>query len=227
MNIAPMRNNTLFAYSSRHLCCSLSFYFISWHCCRSHEWTLRGEASIQNKRLTCVVGGVIGEEPGHSVGDVFGRPDASNRMDGCHLIEHRVATKDVTQHLGSDRTRTDRIDADAERAKFNGCRFGEPDHRVLADNVDGGSRGRQRTAHRCHVDDRAAPSLLKHLSNLLLQGDKDSLDVDGEDFIEVRFGVVGDQSVLAGCSGIVERVVKASEDVYGCGNNPSYFLGDG
>ena len=112
-------------------------------------------------------------------------------------------------HLGLDRPRADRVDADADVAELHRELLGQVQQRGLAGAVGHAQRARAQARDRRDVDDRAAAGL-EHLGHAGLRAQERAVEVGVEHVAEL--GVAGLHHRLEdGDAGVVDELVDAAE----------------
>src|SRR4051812_39466731 len=104
-------------------------------------WTRRsdgGPPSVGFERVAGHERGRVRAEPDNGLRDLIGLAEAAHRRPPPHLLEQLFVTADeAAQHRGADRSRADRVHADAVTGDLERRRLREPEHTVLARRVRG------------------------------------------------------------------------------------------
>ncbi len=167
-----------------------------------------------------VAGRVRGEEHGDAR-DLRGVAEAAHRRAREHLLARGLVGQDGRQHLGRDRARPDRIDADAVRGQRERHDVGELRDPALRHAVGHLVGDRELGVDRGHVDDRArrlaGRDLLDHAPRRGLTDQERALQVDPQHAVEITLGDV-EEVRRVDDPGVVDEDVDVAEGVHRLGD---------
>ena len=116
------------------------------------------EAAVHRQELAVDEAGVVAAQEADRAGHLLGRAVAAQRDRVLVVGADRHAVHELG-HLGLDRARADRVDADADVAELDRQLLGQVQQRRLAGAVGHAQRAGAQARDRRDVDDRAAAGL--------------------------------------------------------------------
>src|SRR5215469_3543196 len=96
---------------------------------------------------------------------------------------------------------------------------------MLAGCVDASCWNHHKSVDRSCVYYRSALSLSDHLFQLGLKQEEQGLDIHGKSAVEVFFCLIHEQSLLTGCSCVIECVIEPSKRLQSVGHDESNLFG--
>src|SRR6516225_1471962 len=96
---------------------------------------------------------------------------------------------------------------------------------MLAGSVDASSWNRHKSTDRSCVYYRSPLPLSNHLFHLGLKQEEQGLDIHGKYVVEVFFCLIHEQSVLTGCSCVIECVIEPSKGLQSVGHDEPNLFG--
>ncbi|MNI51863.1 hypothetical protein D3C73_1066080 [compost metagenome] len=155
-------------------------------------------------------GRTIAAQVQHGAGNLLDLADAPHRMHGIgKLAFFRVSFIGPAEHIGIDDRRAHRIHTDFLLGVFDGCRFGQADHRVFRCRINAHLRRGAETCDRSRIDDRTA-ALGQQQRQLIFHAQPDAFDIDAHDRVELIERALGQFAFFDLDTGIVEGIVEAA-----------------
>src|SRR5215204_1629286 len=150
-------------------------------------------------------------EPEHGSGHLAGLSESRDRLVGDRLVHVELAFGEhVRDHRRLDRSRADRVDADAAGRVLERGTLCEAEDAVFGGVVGRAARQPDQATKRRAVDDCAA-SLLAHLTKLVLHASPDAAEVDRVHAVEGLGRLLGGVRRRGLDPGVVEGEVEPAE----------------
>ena len=135
--------------------------------------------------------GRVRAQPHHGFGDFLGLAGPANRMDGDKAFHHAwITARQTLDHGGFDDPRAHGVDPNTGLGVFQGGGFAQADHAVLAGHIGRHARSADQAGSRGGVDDGSA-ALLEHGRDFILHAQPHPGQIDPNNAVPVRLGVLG------------------------------------